>query len=194
MGFEMRYHLLKKQAPCLKFIIIILSLLGLCYFGIRKQTVRWFLENHPDDFHLFGADWDLIYPSLSEKGKAGFDKQYGGFVPDKIDEIAKSKFSLVHENTRFYDYVSEKIYDVMGAGTVPVYSGAPNILDYVPKECFVDFDAFKNYDDLYDFLKKMPDETYQGYLNCISNFMKESQNFDNTLKNTVETVFKHLSF
>ena len=80
----------------------------------------------------------------------------------------------------------------MAANTVPVYSGAPNIQDYVPKECFIDYHSFKNNEEMYDVLSKMDDTTYQSYINCINNFMKKPERHPNYYKNVVNKILKHL--
>lgn len=38
------------------------------------------------------------------------------------------------ENSLVEDYVSEKVYDALIAGCVPIYWGAPNIQDFIPHE------------------------------------------------------------
>jgi hypothetical protein len=38
------------------------------------------------------------------------------------------------ENTITRDYVSEKVYDALAAGCIPIYWGAPNIGTYIPQE------------------------------------------------------------
>lgn len=47
------------------------------------------------------------------------------------------------ENSITRDYVSEKLYDGLVAGCVPIYLGAPNVADYVP-----DNNAIINYSEL----------------------------------------------
>ena len=39
-------------------------------------------------------------------------------------------------------YMTEKIWDSFKAKTVPVYWGASNIEEYVPKNCFIDYRDF----------------------------------------------------
>lgn len=162
------------------------------HYVLREKSVHWFLENHPDDIRFFGSNWNNITKILSPKAQEKFKTQYGGYVKDKIDEIAKAKFVLSYENTRFPDYISEKIYDVMAAGSVPIYSGAPNITDYVPKECFIDFHAFKNHEELYHYISTMSDEKYNSYLNCISKFMENPEKHENHSINVTKTILKHL--
>lgn len=50
----------------------------------------------------------------------------------KIDTLRRYKFCVAVENSESPHYVSEKVYDAFVAGCVPVYFGAPNVLDYVP--------------------------------------------------------------
>lgn len=70
---------------------------------------------------------------------------YGGFLRNRILEndrgasskratIARYRFTLAFENSRARDYVTEKFYDPLIAGSVPVYLGAPNVGDFAPGE------------------------------------------------------------
>jgi len=56
----------------------------------------------------------------------------------KLDVISGYLFYLAFENSNAVDYVSEKMFDGLIAGTVPVYLGAPNIDDYLPgRNCII---------------------------------------------------------
>ncbi|GAQ92935.1 Putative fucosyltransferase [Klebsormidium nitens] len=50
----------------------------------------------------------------------------------KIVTARTYMFYLTFENSRWPDYVTEKLYHVLTAGSVPVVIGAPNIADYMP--------------------------------------------------------------
>ena len=52
---------------------------------------------------------------------------------DKIATIARHIFTLAFENSEEEDYVTEKFFQALEAGTVPVSLGAPNIDDYAPQ-------------------------------------------------------------
>lgn len=137
----------------------------------RRDAVIWFLQNHPSDLTFYGKKWDTLLPTLSLAEQTAFSRQYRGYTPDKAAVLNKARFTLAYENVPHLDYVSEKIYDVMLAGSVPVYLGAPNITDYIPKECFVNKRDFETYDKLYAFLKNMPQSEYQKYLDCAKTFL-----------------------
>jgi hypothetical protein len=56
----------------------------------------------------------------------------------KVATIARYRFTLAFENSIAHDYVTEKFFDPLIVGSVPVYLGAPNIDDYAPgRDCFV---------------------------------------------------------
>ena len=161
-------------------------------YDLRIKSVQWFLENHPNDILIYGSGWQSLKEKLSPNGQNAFDSQYKGYTDDKIETISTSKFSLAYENTSFPDYVSEKIFDVMAAGSVPIYAGAPNITDYFPKACFISYNDFKSHEELYQFLTTMDDNTYQKYLNCIQKFMENPEKNPNHYKNVANKVLKHI--
>lgn len=50
----------------------------------------------------------------------------------KLELIAGYRFTLAFENAIAPDYVTEKFFDPLLAGSVPVYLGAPNAADFAP--------------------------------------------------------------
>ncbi|KHN37512.1 Glycoprotein 3-alpha-L-fucosyltransferase A [Glycine soja] len=51
---------------------------------------------------------------------------------DKVEALKHYKFSLAFENSNEEDYVTEKFFQSLVAGTIPVVVGAPNIQDFAP--------------------------------------------------------------
>ncbi len=58
-------------------------------------------------------------------------------VDDKWDSIAPYRFTIAIENSSSPDYWTEKLTDAFMAWTVPLYFGAPNIIDYFPEDSFI---------------------------------------------------------
>ncbi len=50
----------------------------------------------------------------------------------KWDLISRYKFTIAFENSIATDYVTEKFYDPLRAGSIPVYLGAPNVERFAP--------------------------------------------------------------
>jgi hypothetical protein len=63
---------------------------------------------------------------------------YKGACTSKFDVLARYKFCLCFENMRMNGYITEKIFDCLYAGTIPLYLGAPDISEYVPSDVYVD--------------------------------------------------------
>ncbi|CAN0878942.1 Glycoprotein 3-alpha-L-fucosyltransferase A [Linum grandiflorum] len=51
---------------------------------------------------------------------------------NKVEALKRYKFSLAFENSNEEDYVTEKFFQSLVAGTIPVVVGAPNIQDFAP--------------------------------------------------------------
>jgi hypothetical protein len=73
--------------------------------------------------------------------------------PTKLEIIAGYKFNLAFENAIGEDYVTEKFFDPLTVGTVPVYLGAPNIDTFAPgAHCFINTAGFSSPRELADYL------------------------------------------
>jgi hypothetical protein len=73
--------------------------------------------------------------------------------PTKLDIIAGYKFDLAFENARGEDYVTEKFFDPLVAGSVPVYLGAPNVEEFAPGDrCFINTADFRGPRDLAEYM------------------------------------------
>jgi len=89
----------------------------------------------------------------------------------KLELYSKYKFVIAFENSIADDYVTEKFFDPLLAGSVPVYLGAPNINEYSPGEnCFINVRNFENPSQLADFINKCceDDELYSKFFNWTS--------------------------
>jgi hypothetical protein len=71
----------------------------------------------------------------------------------KLKLYATYKFVIAFENSCTEDYVTEKFYDPILAGAVPVYLGAPNINEFAPAMgSFIDTRDFESPKELASFL------------------------------------------
>ena len=133
-------------------------------YGERGIAIRWFEQNHPKDFDLYGIGWYNI-------GGYGYPS-YRGRVESKNETLRKYKFSICYENARdIPGYVTEKIFDSFFAGCVPIYWGAPDITDTVPENTFIDRRDYPSLSKLYDYISTMPDSVYQEYLDNIMDYI-----------------------
>ncbi|OGM93855.1 hypothetical protein A2524_00585 [Candidatus Wolfebacteria bacterium RIFOXYD12_FULL_48_21] len=134
-------------------------------YGKRLSVIDHFSGK---GFDLYGFGWDA-------STRLSVVAAYRGTVEDKGETLARYKFAFCLENSIFEGNVTEKIFDALFAACVPVYLGAPDIADYVPKDAFIDMRDFASYDALETFLRAMDGKTYSGYIERIQAFLRSDQ-------------------
>lgn len=100
----------------------------------------------------------------------------GSCINKKYETLASYKFSLCFESMGIEGFISEKIFDCLLVGTIPVYLGAPDISEWVPPECFIDVREFDNYKDLHKKLELFSDKDCWRMRNAGRDFI-ESEKF-----------------
>lgn len=61
----------------------------------------------------------------------------------KLETLARYKFTLAFENAIGQDYVTEKFYDPLICGSVPLYLGAPNIETFaLGDRCYINVNVY----------------------------------------------------
>ena len=95
-------------------------------------------------------DFDSYYDDLSPICLIESDRDQ-----KKQNSYRNYKFVIAFEDVVDNDYVTDKFYGPLLAGSVPIYLGAPNIEDFVPGDnCFVDVRQFENPKSLADFIQQ----------------------------------------
>lgn len=134
-------------------------------YSERRKAIQYFEEYAGEDFDLYGIGW-----------KKNEFKSYQGSIINKIDVMKNYKFSICYENMKNINgYITEKIFDSFQAGCVPVYFGAENISNYIPKNCFIDIRDFQSYNELHSFLKSMSKDKYLTYIDNINDFLNSEK-------------------
>jgi hypothetical protein len=124
-----------------------------------------------DDFDLYGEGWDERHPAVDPAIHALAQRVYRGTVRDKLAHLAGYRFALVFDNTRFPGYISEKLFDCFYARCIPIYSGAPDVAQYVPPPAFVDVRQFASLRALEQFLRRITEADAQRYVEAAHAFL-----------------------
>ncbi len=136
-------------------------------YAEREKAIEFFENQKEEGFACYGRWWDPIkHPS------------YRGVAQDKIATLKQYRFSICYENSKnLKGYITEKIFDCFAAGNVPVYWGASNIEEYIPKSCFIDRRDFASMEELYCFLKTMSKKEYETYIQNIKKWLQSELKF-----------------
>lgn len=130
-------------------------------YNERLKVIEYFDSN--SSFSLYGFDWENYNKHLI---------CYKGVIENKIDTYKKYSFAFAFENSNNEKGgISEKIFDIMSAGCIPIYYGAPNIQDLVPKNSFIDYRNFDSLEELNDFISNMNEFKKEEYRNAAKTFL-----------------------
>jgi hypothetical protein len=77
---------------------------------------------------------------------------------NKLSNIMPYKFVVTFENSNCYDYVTEKMFDALEVGAIPIYLGARNIKEFLPSKVhkvIIDWNDFDNITEAVNYIKKV---------------------------------------
>jgi len=158
-------------------------------YSERVRAVRWFEKHAPGKLKLYGNGWNVPQKRLGLLGKFRYRMEkfypwiaskpvfpsYQGPVKTKYQVLSKTKFCICYENARdIPGYLTEKIFDCLFAGCVPIYWGEANVGDVIPPDCFIDFNKFRDYEALYRYINSVTSEKFAAYQSAASHFLKGS--------------------
>jgi hypothetical protein len=178
-------------------------------YSERINVIRWYEKNAPELFHLYGRGWSK--PSMAHTRKEKLFRRidrlrsqlfgykpfpsWRGEVNFKAEILANTKYSYCYENIRnVTSYITEKIFDSMIAGCVPIYWGADDVLEHIPADCFIDRRQFKDTAEVHRYLLGITPEKYRAYQDNILAFLKSekaylfsAEYFSTTIANAIAT-------
>jgi hypothetical protein len=121
---------------------------GKSLYGFRRRASKYLYESQVG-YDLFGQNWNMsklkelrerlwsIRKEIQARKIPNFIEafsyfnykypEYKGGIEDKYQTLSRYKFSLVIENEA--DWITEKIFDAISAGTVPIYFG-PSLAEF----------------------------------------------------------------
>jgi Glycosyltransferase family 10 (fucosyltransferase) C-term len=108
-------------------------------YSAREKVASWFARQGL--LRIYGKGWDHSDPRhpVSAFRTRALKRAAAGTVASKFEVLGRARFSLSFENMTSPGYHSEKLFDAIAAGSVPVYLGDPNIRNVVPAEAYIDY-------------------------------------------------------
>jgi len=127
-------------------------------YSQRRELARLAENIAPDYLDIYGRGWNREQVSWFPLHKNIPYRCWRGIPKlSKQDLCEQYRFVLSFENFKGNrGYISEKIFDSLFAGSVPVYLGDEQITDYIPPRAFVDARKFDSFKSLLEFLMHCP--------------------------------------
>lgn len=169
----------------------------------RVAVIRWYERNAPRDFELHGLGWNKprheprVLGRMKRRTQRLATQLFGyrpfpswkGEVADKSSVFLRAKFAYCYENIYgLTGYVTEKIFDALMNGCVPVYWGADDIDRKVPADCFIDRRKFLDTAAVHTHLLSMSAKEYAKKQRMIQNFLASESALKFSSQQFVRTI------
>jgi hypothetical protein len=109
------------------WIVCRVSRYGSCGDPVHKHVLKANTQRHVELVHMHS---NQTKEEEEQNGTLGL--------------IGKYKFYLAFENSIQPGYVTEKLFEALGRGAIPVYLGAPDAPRIVDKKAYIDVLDFEN--------------------------------------------------
>jgi hypothetical protein len=179
-----RKHKIEKNSPTLK---------GAIHNELqskRLETIEFFAAHNKID--IFGREWQNL-SKLPSKWQKRLAPAIGRLNPhpcqDKIETMRNYKFAVCFENVSYPGYITEKIIDCFVAGVIPVYLGAADVCDFIPKETFIDMRQFDNFEQLDKYMHNLTETEAMQMIKAGRDFLVSSQGDKYSFENSAEQIF-----
>lgn len=109
---------------------------------------------------------------------------YKGKCESKFEILQHYEFCLCFENMWMDGYITEKIFDCLYVGTIPLYMGAPDIVDYIPEDVFVDCRKYSTWKEMWEDVVSMPPDRIEAMRKAGCSFLKSdmAKNFYDSIE------------
>jgi hypothetical protein len=171
-------------------------------YSERVKTIRWFEQHQPNYFSLFGSGWDAEARAISRAAKyKSFMKRlftdrekavfpsWCGTISSKYQILKNYNFSFCYENaTGLPGYITEKIFDSMAAGCIPIYWGDSDISSMIPSNCYILRDEFTSHETLFKYLHGLTEKDLLSFREAINDFLASDASRAYTVEQFAATV------
>ena len=142
----------------------------------KKEMIATIVSSHDSNglrkriINCFGNHGKVFSPGKFMNNT----KPIESYKEAKIDFISKSLFNICPENSYIHGYRSEKIFDALEAGTIPIYWGWIPQEDYLNNECFIYHNGSESGDELIEEALQNPIKylSQRVFLDCIEDYLE----------------------
>lgn len=114
-----------------------------------------------------------------------------GIAKSKSETLSRYTFALCFENMLIQGWMTEKMFDCLFTGTVPIYWGATDVERWVPSECYIDMRRFTDFGELRRFLHALSPTEVERYREAARDYLASSA-YDPFRKQTFVDLFRRL--
>ena len=139
----------------------------------RLRALKHFSSG--DGIDLWGRLWDNGLGELEAEYGDAVRRSWRGPVDDKFEAMSRYRFAVCYENMVQEGWITEKLFDCLCAGVVPIYLGAPDIAEAVDPDCYIDARRFADYDEMQRYLDSMSETEYEAFRTAGREYLSSAQ-------------------
>ncbi len=109
---------------------------------------------------------------------------------EKKDMLYPFQFSVIMENVKRNNWVTEKLIDCIVSRTLPIYWGAPNVGEYFNIDGIF---SFSTYQELLGILENLTPEVYNNHLSAVEDNLHRAMKYTNFHTRVDEEIRRRLS-
>lgn len=116
---------------------------------------------------LYGRGWKRWFSRSSLwipywKNRKKLLSIYKGSCISKFEVLSQYEFCLCFENMVMDGYMTEKLFDCLYAGCIPIYFGAPDVGSYVDPGAYIDYSLFRDGDALFNYITNLSQDDIEA--------------------------------
>jgi alpha(1,3/1,4) fucosyltransferase len=205
---EKRYSELSKIPKNGRVMIVSAKTKGDDALYSERMSVIRFYENQPDiSFDFYGRGWlekqfttklwrvflRLASSRLRKKMECLVSSRYRGECSDKLAVQSMYKFAYAFENSKSEaGYVTEKLFDCLFSGSIPIYYGNPAVELSIPKGIYIDYSQFSSMYQLEKYLTSISAESYYKMRSDAEKFLHSEEFTKYTVKHFADVCVEHI--
>lgn len=173
-------------------------------YGARLDVIKWYDRFSSERLDLYGPQWNLPVPRnmvmrlarripVLRNLLAPRLGVWRGIAGAKADVISQYRFCFCYENfTGPTGWVTEKIFDAMFAGAVPVYWGGVGSEAVIPRDCYVDAGSYRSIAELDARLRQLSDVECDAYVEAARAFLASPMAKEFSTESFVKTIAERI--
>jgi len=113
-----------------------------------------------DMVDLYGRGWERWCSRASMwspywKNRKALMSIYKGPCDSKFEVLSQYKFCLCFENMNMDGYMTEKLFDCLYVGVIPLYWGAHDVGRWVPEKAYIDVSLFSGWGEIEEYIRSL---------------------------------------
>jgi len=160
-------------------------------YSLRRNIITYFEKRGDNLLDLYGHRWN------DEKDSHPFfTTLYKGIAQDKRETFAEYYFTFCIDNSVVPGYITYDPLISMATGSVPIYLPMPDSSEYIPENTFINYNNFKNLDELVSYLQSLIHTSkYEEYRERGWAFLNSKKYYPFTMEKFCEDIYaaiKHI--